>query len=139
MGAGLAVLTTARLAAAGETVRDIVEKTKEVCQKTYMFFVVDTLEYLHRGGRIGGAKRMLGSVLKIKPLLHFHEGTIQPLASVRTKTKAIARLLELVEERIAGSRIVEAANRDAHAFRGEAARRREEHHRQQKECCLVHG
>lgn len=112
MGAGLAVLTTARLAAAGETVKDIVEKTKKVCQKTYMFFVVDTLEYLHRGGRIGGAKRLLGSVLKIKPLLHFHEGTIQPLASIRTKTKAVARLLELVEERIADSRIVEAAVMD---------------------------
>ena len=55
---------------------------------------------------------MLGSVLKIKPLLHFHEGTIQPLASVRTKTKAVARLLELMEERIGGGQIVEAAVMD---------------------------
>jgi DegV family protein with EDD domain len=58
--------------------------------------VVDTLEYLHKGGRIGGAKRLVGSVLSIKPVLHIENGQIEPLTSVRTKSKAIAHMIEVV-------------------------------------------
>ena len=112
MSSGIPTLTAARAALEGKSVKEIVALTKMKCENTFMYFVVDTLEYLHRGGRIGGAKRLLGSALKIKPLLHFHEGTIQPLASIRTKSKAISLLLDLVEEKISGSRIVEAAVMD---------------------------
>ena len=112
MGSGIPTLTAARAALEGKSVKDVVAIAKERCEKTFIYFVVDTLEYLHKGGRIGGAKRLLGSALKIKPLLHFHEGTIQPLASIRTKTKAISLLLDLVDEKITGSRIVEAAVMD---------------------------
>jgi DegV family protein with EDD domain len=72
-------------------------------------FTVDTLEYLHRGGRIGGAKWLLGTALNIKPLLHLHDGTIEPLAQVRTKRKAIGRILEVAGERLGGKRMAEAA------------------------------
>ncbi|MDF1515070.1 MAG: DegV family protein [Anaerolineae bacterium] len=112
MGCGIISLCAARAAAVGKSVEEVVATVKETCEKTYMMFVVDTLEYLHRGGRIGGAKRLLGSALKIKPLLHFHEGTIQPLASIRTKAKAVATLLDMIEEKIKGTRIVEAAVMD---------------------------
>jgi DegV family protein with EDD domain len=112
MGAGIAVLTAARAAAEGKSIEEVIALTKAKCEKTFMVFVVDTLEYLHRGGRIGGAKRLLGSALKIKPLLHFSEGTIQPLASIRTKAKAIQLMLDKVEEKISGSRILEAAVMD---------------------------
>jgi DegV family protein with EDD domain len=57
-------------------------------------FVVDTLEYLHKGGRIGGAQRLLGSMLSIKPVLHLEGGKIEPLASIRTKKKAIQHMLD---------------------------------------------
>jgi len=112
MGSGIVNLCAARAAALGESVEEVLNIVKEKCEKTYMLFVVDTLEYLHRGGRIGGAKRLLGSALNIKPLLHFSEGTIQPLASIRTKSKAISMLLDLVEDKITSSRIVEAAVMD---------------------------
>lgn len=112
MGAGIAVLTAARAAMEGKTVEEIIALTQEKCAKTFMMFVVDTLEYLHRGGRIGGAKKLLGSALKIKPLLHFSEGIIQPLASIRTKAKAVNELLDQIEEKIKGSRILEVAVMD---------------------------
>jgi len=109
MASGIPVLAAARAAARGDSIEEVVIAAKAKCAKTHIMFVVDTLEYLHRGGRIGGAKRYLGSALKIKPLLHISGGTIQPLASIRTKTKAIKHLLDLVEEKIKGTRIVEAA------------------------------
>ncbi len=109
MAAGIAVLAAARAVARGESVEAVVAAVEDACQKTFIMFVVDTLEYLHRGGRIGGAKRYLGSALKLKPLLHISEGTIQPIASIRTKAKAIAHMLDLVAEKTAGKRIVEAA------------------------------
>ena len=65
-------------------------------QKSY--FVVDTLEYLHKNGRIGTAKALLGSVLEIKPILRLNNGSIVPIESQRTQKKAIARLRELVYE-----------------------------------------
>lgn len=109
MASGIPVLAAARAAARGESVEDVVAAAETTCKKTFIMFVVDTLEYLHRGGRIGGAKRYLGSALKIKPLLHISGGTIEPIASIRTKAKAIQHLLDLVEEQIKGLRIVEAA------------------------------
>ena len=68
-----------------------------------MYFVVDTLDYLHRGGRIGGAARFLGSALSIKPILFFDdEGKIDALERVRTKHKALERLVALAEEKAGG-------------------------------------
>ena len=64
-----------------------------------VFFVVDTLKYLHKGGRIGGASRYLGSALDIKPILYLDDsGKIEALEKVRTKKKATSRLVELAAE-----------------------------------------
>ena len=62
------------------------------------YFVVDTLEFLHRGGRIGGAKALFGSVLQIKPILKLENGQAEPVESQRTQRKALNRLIELVTE-----------------------------------------
>ena len=67
----------------------------EVC---VTYFVVDTLEFLHRGGRIGAAKALFGSVLQIKPILGLEDANIIPVESQRTARKAIQRLVQLVVE-----------------------------------------
>jgi DegV family protein with EDD domain len=65
-----------------------------------VFFLVATLEYLARGGRIGGAAALLGSVLQIKPILTLHDGRVEPFEKGRTHHKAVARLIEIAAERI---------------------------------------
>ena len=113
MGLGFAVLAAARAAAAGKSLDEVVAAAEEMRDRVHLLFAVDTLEYLHRGGRIGGAKWLMGTALSIKPLLHFENGTIEPLVQVRTKRKAIARMLEVAEERLGGKRMAEAAVIDA--------------------------
>lgn len=88
---------------AGQDYKQIAALARKVSPHVRVVFVVDTLEYLHKGGRIGGAKRLLGSVLSIKPLLHLHEGKVEALTSVRTKRKAVERMLEGVREDSAGA------------------------------------
>jgi DegV family protein with EDD domain len=113
MGLGFIALAAARAAAAGQSLDAVVAAAEEMRDRIHLIFTVDTLEYLHRGGRIGGAKWLMGTALKIKPLLHFEDGTIEPLAQVRTKRKAIAQMLEVVEERLGGKQMAEAAVIDA--------------------------
>jgi DegV family protein with EDD domain len=113
MGLGFIALAAARAAAAGESLDAVVAAAEEMRDRIHLIFTVDTLEYLHRGGRIGGAKWLMGTALKIKPLLHFEDGTIEPLAQVRTKRKAIAQMLEVAEERLGGKQMAEAAVIDA--------------------------
>ena len=108
MGLGHVVLAAARAAAAGKSAEEVVAAAEEMRGKINFIFVVDTLEYLHRGGRIGGAKRIFGTALRVKPLLEFRGGQIEPIEQVRTQNKAYARLLEIAEERLAGRSIAEA-------------------------------
>ncbi|NIM94904.1 MAG: DegV family EDD domain-containing protein [Anaerolineales bacterium] len=98
MGLGLAVLEASRCAAAGGSIDEVERKAADIAAKVRVLFVVDTLEYLHRGGRIGGASRLFGTALGIKPLLHLNEGRVDALERVRTKKKAVARMLELASE-----------------------------------------
>jgi DegV family protein with EDD domain len=112
MGLGLCVLAAGRAAAAGKSVDDVVAAASEMSQKIHLLFVVDTLEYLFKGGRISGGKRLLGTALNIKPILHFEDGKIKPHSQARTKRKALAQLLEIVEERLAGKQMYEACIMD---------------------------
>jgi len=107
MGAGHVVLAAARAAVDG-FVEDAIQAAEKMRDKINFIFVVDTLEYLHKGGRIGGAKRYLGTVLRVKPLLEFKDGLIQPLEQVRTKKKALIRLLQIASERLGGKPMAEA-------------------------------
>jgi DegV family protein with EDD domain len=102
IGLAFIVLATARAAAAGKSLDEVVAVAEDMRDRVHVLFAVDTLEYLHRGGRIGGAKRLLGTALNVKPLLHLENGGVEPLVQVRTKRKAIARMLDEAGERLAG-------------------------------------
>ena len=94
MGAGFAVLTAARSAAAGADAATVARTAQETADATRTFFVVDTLEHLRRGGRIGSAAAVLGSALAVKPVLHVQDGRVVPLEKVRTSARAMNRLVQ---------------------------------------------
>ena len=99
-GLALVVLAAARAVEQGRSLPEVTQIARDVVRKLHVFFVVDTLKYLHKGGRIGGASRYLGSALGIKPILFFDgEGKIDALERVRTRQKALTRLVELAEEK----------------------------------------
>ena len=100
MGLGFVTLAAARAAAEGKGLAEVAAAARELVPRVNVLFVVETLEYLHRGGRIGGASRLLGSALRIKPLLHLTEGRIDALGRVRTKRKAVQHMLEVMAERV---------------------------------------
>jgi DegV family protein with EDD domain len=109
MGQGLIAVTAARAAAAGKSLEEVARVAEQTRDEVNLLFVVDTLEFLHKGGRIGGAKRLLGTALNIKPILHFNEGLIQPLSQTRTKKKGVQELLNIAEERLNNRSMAEAA------------------------------
>jgi DegV family protein with EDD domain len=100
---GFAVLAAAREAAAGGDLEAVAAAARRVAERAHVVFVVDTLEFLHRGGRIGTAARLLGTALSLKPVLEIRDGMVQPVAQIRTRRKALQKLFELVEEGVAGS------------------------------------
>jgi DegV family protein with EDD domain len=102
IGLQLMVEAAAQAAARGASRQEIVDQIEDIKQKMYVLFVVDTLEYLAKGGRIGNAKAFLGTMLKIKPILILHEGAIEPLEQVRSKRKAVAEMLNLIAGRVDG-------------------------------------
>ena len=74
-----------------------ISKSKfDLAKREHVYFLVDTLEYLHKGGRIGGAQALLGSILQVKPILTLKNGKAEPADSQRTKKKALAKLIEIV-------------------------------------------
>ena len=100
MAMGMPVLTAARAAHAGESLAECLKATENACRNTGVFFLVETLEFLRRGGRIGGAQALLGNVLNIKPILELSNGVIESVDKVRTKQKAMQRVVELAVERV---------------------------------------
>jgi DegV family protein with EDD domain len=109
MGLGFSVLAAAQAAAKGMLVDEVVAAAEAMRDKLHFFFMVDTLDFLYRSGRIKATKRLLGTILKIKPMLQFKDGLIQSLASERTMGKAITRMLDIAEEHLGGKRMAEAA------------------------------
>jgi len=102
MGTGWALLEAAKAAKAGKSLQECAAIAKTAGEHTGLLLLVDTLEFLHRGGRIGGGARFLGTALNLKPILEVQEGALEARERVRTKAKALARVLDLVEERIGG-------------------------------------
>lgn len=94
---GSLVKSAVKWAEQGLSADDIIAKLDEMSSRQKSFFIVDTLEYLQKGGRIGKAEALLGSVLQIKPILGIEDGSISAIESQRTKKKALARLEELVK------------------------------------------
>lgn len=102
MAMGWPVLTAARAAQAGEQLAECEKVARHACDNSGLFFVVETLEFLRRGGRISSTQAMAGTILNIKPVLEMRDGKIESLEKIRTKQKAIQRMIELTPERING-------------------------------------
>jgi DegV family protein with EDD domain len=103
MGQVLIILAIARALEQGKSLQEVKQIAEDIARRLHVYFAVDTLEYLHRGGRINTASRYLGTVLAVKPILYFNEeGKIDALERVRTSRKALQRLLELAEEHAGG-------------------------------------
>jgi DegV family protein with EDD domain len=102
MGQGFVVLEAARAAAAGADLESVVARATEVASKVSLLATLGTLEYLHRGGRIGGAATLLGTVLQIRPVLYVADGHVDVFARPRTNAKALRVMLDYLAERAAG-------------------------------------
>jgi DegV family protein with EDD domain len=100
MGLGFQVLAAARAAAEGATLEECREVAKRSVPHTGVVLTVETLEYLHRGGRIGGGAKFLASALNVKPILEIRDGRVESVERVRTRGKSLNRLVELIEERV---------------------------------------
>ena len=104
MGLGLIALEAARAAAEGKTKAEIISAVKQMISGAELFFIVDSLDFLARGGRIGKAQAFLGTLLNIKPILFLKEGVVHPLEKARGRTKAVDRLVQIVGEKTGNGR-----------------------------------
>jgi DegV family protein with EDD domain len=92
------VLLANQWAGDGESAEAILKRLDDWIPRGRIYFLVNTLEYLQKGGRIGGAKALLGELLQVKPILTVRGGQVEPFEQQRTKRRALARLVEVVEE-----------------------------------------
>jgi DegV family protein with EDD domain len=99
---GFMALAAARAAAAGGDLQTVADAARAMIGKVGVYFVVDTLEYLHRGGRIGAAARLFGTALNLKPLLAIQDGMVHPVTKVRSRRKALDTLFQLLDQELAG-------------------------------------
>lgn len=95
---GMVVVAAARAAKEGKTKDEVIERANAVMEQIQTYFIVDTLEYLHRGGRIGKAQSLVGNILHIKPILTLKDGFIAPFENNRGKTKALRRIIGIAKE-----------------------------------------
>lgn len=95
MGLGMVVIETAKKTKAGMGLREAVQYAEACIERVHCLLTLDTLEYLQKGGRIGKAQAFLGSTLGIKPVLSVKDGEVHPIERVRTRAKAIDRVLEM--------------------------------------------
>lgn len=116
MALGFQALAAARVAEQGGSIADCTAVAEKARENTNVIFAVDTLEFLHRGGRIGGASRFIGSMLDLKPILTVTDGKVAPLERVRTRVKAHDRVLELVTQQCDGKENVRIAMIHANAY-----------------------
>jgi DegV family protein with EDD domain len=98
MGQGITVIACAKLAATGATLDEVVALGESLAQRSKVWGALDTLENLKKGGRIGGAKAMLASALSIKPIIEIIDGKVEEGGKQRTRSKALAFLIEKVRE-----------------------------------------
>ncbi|MBI5931435.1 MAG: DegV family protein [Chloroflexi bacterium] len=98
MPLGFMALTAAEGRDGGLSMDDIEKEVRASLSKANIFFTVSSLEFLHRGGRIGGAQRLIGDTLKIRPILTVIEGKVAAKESVRTQKRAVQRMAELIDE-----------------------------------------
>jgi DegV family protein with EDD domain len=95
---GLVVEGAARAAEAGRSKEEVLALVDRLKEMVRVYFIVDSLEYLHKGGRIGAASNLIGNLLSIKPVLDIKNGLIAPVEKIRGKAKALERIAQLLEE-----------------------------------------
>jgi DegV family protein with EDD domain len=98
LGAGLLVMLAAEAVAAGRNLAEIVTMLNEKVSRTHVFGMIDSLEALHRSGRVSWAKFGIGSILQIKPIMMIADGVISAVAKVRTRKRALSQMLTLVSD-----------------------------------------
>ncbi len=98
MGLGLLAILAAKAARGGAKLDEILALVRQAIPRTHFFGLLDTLEYLQKGGRIGKAQAFLGTLLSVKPILSVREGEVHPVERVRTRSKALERLFELTRD-----------------------------------------
>lgn len=115
MAMGFQVLAAARAVADGASAVEAKAIAEKARDHTGVYFAVETLEFLHRGGRIGGAARLIGTALNMKPVLAVVDGRVEAIERIRTKSKALDRVLELVAEKTKGQSPIRIASLHANA------------------------
>jgi DegV family protein with EDD domain len=98
MSLGLLTLAASEIASQGASADSIVQRVRAMREQVQTYFSVATLEFLRRGGRIGRASALLGSVLQVKPVLCIRDGLVTPLERVRTFDRALNRVVDLTRE-----------------------------------------
>ncbi len=98
LGVGLIALEAARKAQAGGSLEEVTAAAQDAVRSMRVFFVLDTLEYLVKGGRISKTQGLVGGLLNVKPILHITDGEVHPFQRVRSRAKALQRIRELVRE-----------------------------------------
>lgn len=98
LGLGFAVLDAARSACGGADLDTVAQRLEQSALRADVFFYVDSLDYLKRGGRVNPALAMVGTALSVKPILHLENGTVTSFAKVRTTAKALDRMVEIALE-----------------------------------------
>jgi len=96
----MAAIRVAKAAQKGATLLEIENLATDICGRVKTYFALDTLEFLHRGGRIGGAARLMGTALDLKPILTLDEGIIKPIGKVRTFKRATKNIYEIVRKEL---------------------------------------
>lgn len=120
---GFYVLEAAKMAQEGKGPEDIVARLEEMKKTLYAYFMVDDLSHLQRGGRLSSAQALIGSLLQVKPLLHFEDKKIVPFEKIRTRKKAMRRMVDLLAEASSGEEyraVIIHANREQEALEWKA-------------------
>jgi len=102
MGLGFHAIMAARAAKDGASLEECKQIALKAIKTTGIVFTVETLEYLHRNGRIGGGAKFLGTALNIKPILEVRDGRVEAVERIRTRGKSLMRVVDLIEQQVAG-------------------------------------
>jgi DegV family protein with EDD domain len=116
MALGFQVLAVARAVANGASLKECVKIAEKARENTGVLLTVKTLEFLHRGGRLGGTQAFIGTVLNLKPILEVRDGKIEPAGKARTMNKAINKMIEILKDQIGNKLPIRIAIQHANAF-----------------------
>ena len=122
---GMLAIAAARAAADGATLDEVIGRVQELRPRSRVALTVETLDFLYKGGRIGRARHLIGSLLRFRPVLHLDDGELAPLDRPRTRQKAIARLVQYAADHASSGRLAGAGILHADSPEGAAELRRQ--------------